>query len=330
VHRFRRFLEKTDHVIYHCERSVLLLSVVMMTVLVFLDVVQRTFSRPVGKTAAIFTYLASLFGDLSDASKAAIGSTWGPGIFWLFTAAFVISASHTGRTIYAKRKRARMGETKLELQIAPLPSLLLGLVVTGGIYAGIKVLLMVAPSGIAGAQKFALGFLVWSGFLGASLATRSNRHIVLDAVTKKIETRTRVWFSAIAGVLISMFCGLIVYLGAKKTVTEIIEWHESNGVIHVYEALPIPVWLVSIAIPLVFFLIGIRCLAYGFGELLYGPSLGSQEDVHGIDFKALSMAQDTEEEEQAKEAARLEEEKRKSNIIGEPSSDSAILLGEWE
>ena len=329
MHKLRRFMVRLDRLIYQAERGALLLSVFMMTLLVFLDVVQRTFSRPVGKTAKFVEFFLGIFSELSEETVQSIYSFWGPGLFWLLATAFMVSGAHTGRTIYAKRRAEARGEEKKDVNVAVVPGIILGLIIAACLYGGIKLLVILAPSGISGAQKFALGFLVWSGFLGASLATRANRHIVLDAVKKKIETRTRIWYSAIGGIVTFCFCGLVFYLGAHKTVVEIIEWHESNGVIHVYEALPIPVWIVSLAIPLFFLLIGVRSLVFGFEELLYGPSLAESEDVHGIDFQALAGAGLDEEQ------IRLQEEKRqreieRSHLYGRPTSDAAMLTGEWQ
>lgn len=329
MHKLRRLMGAVDRLTYQVERWALLVSVFMMTVLVFLDVVQRTFSRPIGKTAKFIEFFLGLFGELSAATTQSIQTFWGPTLFWGFATLFIVSGAQTSRTIYAKRRAEKRGEPTQEIKVALMPGVVLGCLITAGLYGGIKLLIVLAPSGISGAQKFALGFLVWSGFLGASLATRSSRHIVLDAVKKKLDTRTRIWYSALGGLLVFIFCGLIFYLGAHKTITEIIEWHESNGVIHVYEALPIPVWVVSIAIPLFFGLIGVRSLVFGFEELLYGPSLMESEDMHGIDFQAL--AQDGSDSEEARlEKERRDAERKRANIFGQPSSDSPMLTGEWQ
>lgn len=330
MHNFRRFLHKADGIIYRGERALLLFSVVMMTVLVFLDVVQRTFSRPVGKTSKILAWVLKIGADVSAETQKALETTWGPLLFWFLFGLFLISATHTARTLYAKRRLEASGKGTDGLSVAFLPGLVLGIFITACMYGGIQLLLWAAPSGIAGAQKFALGFLVWSGFLGASLATRSNRHIVLDAVKKKVDTDTRIWFSAIGGLLVGVFCSLIGYLGAKKTITEIIEWRESGGVIHVFETLPIPVWTVSMAIPIFFFLIGLRSVAHGFGDLLYGESLAEQPDALGIDFKALEEEALRSDEEVKEMDAPGDLGTPKVHLYGKPSSDAPMLIAGWE
>ncbi len=89
-------------------------------------------------------------------------------------------------------------------------ALFLGL--TGFVYG----LLLVFPSSVPGAQKFALGFMLWSGMLGASLATRTRRHIILDPIKKKLDAATLKPFSLIGGVLTFLFCAYLSLLGVMQ------------------------------------------------------------------------------------------------------------------
>jgi len=51
--------------------------------------------------------------------------------------------------------------------------------------------------------------LIWSAFLGASLATRARRHIVIDVVTKSISRRSRAWASVAASVVAAGLCATL-------------------------------------------------------------------------------------------------------------------------
>lgn len=282
MHAIRKLLLALDRVAYAIERVVLLVSVFLMTSLIFADVVQRTFSRPIGKTETVLLGILGLFGPVSDATNALVMSTLGPSVFVGAGLALVVAASHAGRTARAERANqdtASVGFAK---------SAAIGVAVYAGLAASVKLLLVVAPSGIPGAQKLALGLLVWCGFLGASVAAREKRHIVLDAVKKKLEPQTRAYFSFIGGILTALVCGFLGWMSLSKTTSMIREWAESGGTIHRFESVPIPEWLVTIALPIVFFLIALRFFAQGTAELLFGAPLHVSTEEHGVNLAALA------------------------------------------
>ena len=78
----RRTANKVDDVVFKVERLLLLVCLAAMTVLVSLDVVQRTFSRPVGKTEGAL--LAVFYTAPTDAQVAFVTGTLGPVLFGLF------------------------------------------------------------------------------------------------------------------------------------------------------------------------------------------------------------------------------------------------------
>lgn len=283
MHQLRRILVGLDRAVFAAERGVLLFSVVMMIALVFADVVQRTFSRPVGKTAQLILWV---LGDVAQETEARVGETIGPLVFWALTVVIMVAATQSARNFALKR---REGESRN----APFPpSIPVGVALTLAIFGVIRLLLWAAPSGIPGAQKMALGFLVWSGFIGASLAVRARRHIFLDAVKKKLTPDVAPWFSAAGALLTSSFCFFLAYMGGKKAATEIAEWSASGGVIHMYESVPIPTWTVTLAIPVTLAVLSARFLFAGLGELVFGAPLRAGADEHGIDFEALQGQSD--------------------------------------
>ena len=281
MHSLRRTLLKIDAGVFAVERLLLVVAVFFMTSLVFLDVVQRSFSRPVGKTASFLLTVMSWFASPTPQQRAAIEQTVGPWIFALGALLLCIAATQAARAMQ------REGTTSAAPGFGR--SAVIGTAIFVGLVGVVQLLLFIAPSGIPGAQKFALGFLVWSGFLGASLATRSQRHIVLDAVRKKLSPDVRPVVLFIGSLFTTVFCWLLAYLSAGKFVTEVREWAESDGVIHVYESVPVPVWLTTVALPICFLTIGTRFLFHGVSALLFGESLVAKADEHGIDFQALEQ-----------------------------------------
>lgn len=275
----RRVAGKVDDVIFLVERVLLAVCLSMMTVLVSLDVIQRTFSRPVGKSEALL--LSLLYTEPTAEQTAFVTGTLGPLVFGLATLLFCVLAAHSSRSIAAERAKA------------PAPgfgkSALIGAAVLLGGFAFVKGLLYLFPSSVPGAQKFSLGFMLWSGLLGASMATRARRHIVLDPIKKKLDPQALKLYSLLGGVVTFGFCALLGVLGVMQVAEQIHEWSGGGGV-GVYDALPIPLWVTTLAIPISFFVMAARFLAQGISDFVWGPPTGGA-DAHGIDLEALEKEQ---------------------------------------
>jgi TRAP-type C4-dicarboxylate transport system permease small subunit len=276
LNELKKLAGKVDDAVYRAERVLLLISLAMMTLLVSLDVIQRSFSRQVGKTESFL--IAVLYGDAATTDQIAfVTGTLGPIVFSLFCLVFFTLAAHSSRSIAAERA----GAVK--------PGFGRSAVIGVGLFIGavvfVKGLLFVFPSSVPGAQKFALGFMLWSGLLGASLATRTRRHIILDPIKKKLDDQTLKPFSLIGGIVTFVFCALLTALGLKQLTDQIVEWASGDGV-GVFDALPIPQWVVTLAVPVTFGVMALRFLAQGIHDFKWGPPKGGV-DAHGIDLDAL-------------------------------------------
>lgn len=275
----RKAVDKLDDVVLTIERGLLLLSLSMMTVLVTLDVIQRTFSRPVSKTS---TLILGLLSNPSADTRAFVTDTLGPWLFNLGSLLFVMLAAHSARSIKAEREKK------------PLPGLVMSLAVGAGVWVGlaafIKGLLWVFPSSVPGAQKFALGFMLWSGMLGASVATRERRHIVLDTVKKKLDEKMGNLFSLLGGLAVFAFCGLLTWLALVQLQHEYVLWRDGDGV-GVFDALPIPRWIVTLSLPVTFGTMAFRFLGAGVRDFVWGPPKGGV-DAHGVDMEQLAKEAD--------------------------------------
>ena len=276
MHAFRKAVERLDTAVYKIERGLLLACVSGMTILIFLQVVQRSFSRDVGKSTEM---LAALVGKLSgtpwsEATMAAVD----PWFFWGFAVVFLSFAVH------ASRRNRGAGADAASFAQSVAIAIALTLVARGGIYL-MRTLL---PTGVPGAQKFSLGLLVWAGLLGATIITRTRGHIVIDAVKKKMGDDVIGVVSLASGTLTAGFCGVIVWLGAAKAWAEYLEWVESEHLIALlYESAPIPQAVVTAALPVCFGLIGIRFFAQGISDFVWGPPLPKSETGDVIELDAL-------------------------------------------
>lgn len=92
--------------------------------------------------------------------------------------------------------------------------------------------------------------VLWVGFMGASLATRENRHITVDALTKFFP---HTWKVA-SDILVSLFSifvgGIFIWASMQFVLTEF----ESKSIAF----LGIPFWVVELVIPIGFLMITLR------------------------------------------------------------------------
>ena len=262
-----------DDAVARVERALILACVAGMTVLVGADVAQRTFSRPIGKCAELLAWIGA---------TSAPNATAGDALFEAVAVAIFVAAAHAARQVKAERQKA------------PSPRLLgsaaLGLAIAAAVFGAVHALLWAFPSSVPGAQKFALGLMLWAGMLGASQATRERRHIVLDLVTKKLDADAVKPFALLSGLTAAIFCAFVAYLGAVQLAGEVHEWatHDNVGV---YESLPIPTWISTLSIPASFALMAARFAVYAVRDFREGPPKLTSE---GVDLDALERGVATE------------------------------------
>lgn len=275
MNSLRTTVDKLDDAVLAVERVLLLLTLSLMTLLVSLDVVQRTFSRPVSKTA---TVILGFMSNPSLETRTLVIEKIGPWLFMLGSLLFVILAVHSSRSIKAERLKT------------PRPGVGLSVGIGLGLWAGlggfIQGLLAVFPSSLPGAQKFSLGLMLWSGMLGASIATRQRRHIILDTVKKGLDEKMGRLFSLVGGVVTFLFCALFTVLALTQLHDEFSLWRDGDGV-GVFDALPIPKWVVTLALPVTFGTMALRFLGAGVRDFVWGPPTGGV-DAHGVDMEQLA------------------------------------------
>lgn len=288
MNSLRKTIDRLDDVVLSIERVLLLVTLSLMTVLVTLDVVQRTFSRPVSKTATLI--LGFMTAPSAETQKLVI-ETVGPWVFNLGSLLLVVLATHSARAIKAEKLSKPLPSF--------LPSIGIGVAVWAGLAGFVQALLYFFPSSLPGAQKFSLGLMLWSGMLGASIATRQRRHIILDTVKKSLDAKMGNLFSLIGGVVTFGFCALLTVLALIQLQGEYVLWRDGDGV-GVFDALPIPRWLVTLALPVTFGTMAFRFLGAGVRDFVWGPPVGGV-DAHGVDMDQL--AKEAEQVAVAKEGA---------------------------
>ena len=96
--------------------------------------------------------------------------------------------------------------------------------------------------------------LLWLGLLGALAASRDNKHISIDVLTRLLPERLQLYSHLFTALFTASVSGLIAYHSARFVLSEFEE--------HTMAVAGIPAWCFEVIIPLTFALIALRYLLH--------------------------------------------------------------------
>lgn len=236
LERFRAI----DKLYYRAEKAVVVASFLVMSLVVFLDVVHRTANSDSGLTERTLGRLAP-----ESASRG-----------WL--AALVLGLVFFGIFYVAARTAQR--EPPLSKGTSALVAG--GLVV--GLYAAVRAFLWILPSGLIWAQTLALVLTLWVGFLGASMATHDLKHLKVDAAEKLVPPAAKRYVESFAQTLTALGCLALSVLGVIFCADWYGQWHDGGGT---FGGFQLPKWIAFAVLPLSFGSMGLRFLAQAVARL---------------------------------------------------------------
>jgi TRAP-type C4-dicarboxylate transport system permease small subunit len=134
--------------------------------------------------------------------------------------------------------------------------LLTGLLGLGGVQVIGRNLL---ASGMFWADELLQHMVLWLGFLGASLATRDQRHLSIDVLARLLPGRWRAWLGLLVDVAALLICVLLTqaawgFVRSEATVGAVLTFG-------------VPTWLAQSIIPLGFCSIAWRFALHGLATL---------------------------------------------------------------
>jgi TRAP-type C4-dicarboxylate transport system permease small subunit len=94
--------------------------------------------------------------------------------------------------------------------------------------------------------------VLWLGLIGATVATRNNRHIRIDLLTKFFKRNTHRLIQSVIGQISAWTCLVVAWYGFK--------WIQMDYVDGMTSFVGVPAWTLEIIIPATFALIGLRYL----------------------------------------------------------------------
>jgi TRAP-type C4-dicarboxylate transport system permease small subunit len=103
--------------------------------------------------------------------------------------------------------------------------------------------------------KLALDFMIWGGFLGASITSAKGTHLKAEAFEKLWPKSLKPAVETLSELLTTAFCGGMAYLSIRYVAAS----HEMG---EVGVVTGVPLWVSQAVIPLTFSLMTLRHLAY--------------------------------------------------------------------
>ncbi len=128
----------------------------------------------------------------------------------------------------------------------------------------VQVLLRFFDMGIPWAEELARYLLVWTGFMGASIATRQRRHLKVDVLPRLLDNKPdiKAYVVRLASLISAGFCFFLVWLSYDFIANTVRSGRMSNSMKF------LPIWVIQLSIPVTLFIMACRFLGQTFGELV--------------------------------------------------------------
>ncbi|MCA9699677.1 MAG: TRAP transporter small permease [Myxococcales bacterium] len=289
-----RALERLNHVVFQVERAIVVVSLLVMSVVVFLSVAHRRYADP---DSVLADKIAKMLGaERGDETWQALQGVAGPlSLVLLGGLVYLGFRTASRRPLWGPgREKAPHGEPRPHLQclLYTVITLLVswGLMVllfgTGSISQSECIELRLAgdysfacgrfPSGLNWAQPFALILTLWVSFIGASMATKENLHLKVEAVQHALPEKLQRISGLISGLLTAVFCLLLAYLAWSWSMDKYEEWQLYDGLGGLHDGIDIPQFLSFLVVPVAYVVMTARFVGLGVlsmrGELEKTPA----------------------------------------------------------
>jgi len=260
--------KKIDRMVFRGERGVVVVSLMVMSVVVFLDVVYRTFAGDENKGVTAFVKFLSYFGgtiERGDPTYLSLES-WFPYVLWV---AFV------GLGVLGIRTAGRR-----EKMVLP-KALLFSTVGVAAVYGLIRLFLVLAPNGLVWAQNLALVLTLWVGFLAASMCTHENKHLKVEAAQRAIPEKFKPYVVFLSSLFSAAVCFGLMWVAVRYVLHRHNDFIQSEGRGGTVDGLGLPLYQAMAVLPLSFFTMTVRFTARGIFAL--GGELPETPSIEGLD-----------------------------------------------
>lgn len=246
--------KRIDYAVYRAERAVVVGSLLLMSLVVFLDVVHRSFSGEESKLAMVIAKLAGWVGiDVPAGSpthdQLAAASPW------------ILLVGFSALAYFGIRSTKRA--TPVAAPVAAVAAVA-GVLVAYGL---VRLLLVLVPNGLIWSQDLALVLTLWVGFVGASMCTYENRHLRVEAAGKLLPPSLRPLVGFVSGVFTALVCAALLWVSLRYVAFHRQEWVATEGQGGLFPGMSLPKWVGFLALPVAFGFMAVRFFVKALGAL---------------------------------------------------------------
>lgn len=247
----KELLRKVDKKIYQIERAFVGYLFLAMSVVVFVDVLHRVFSREPGRLSVFFAHLAGIHH---------------PEQFEVFLSPLITVTTTLLVSYFAIKTHNKNKKNVITKKQLLLKSIFAAIVAIGFTQGFIRV----DPQGVIWAPYFGLICLLWVGFIGASMATHTNQHLLLEMGEKLWPQKFLPAVRTFAHIVVGIFVLTIAYLGMLSVIEHLHDW-QSGPQAGLIPSIDWPKWVVYLVIPYSFLMMTLRFFGLGFRILETAP-----------------------------------------------------------
>jgi TRAP-type C4-dicarboxylate transport system permease small subunit len=128
------------------------------------------------------------------------------------------------------------------------------------------------PSGMIWSQTLALVLMIWVAFFGAGIATSENKHLKVDAAERLFHGDAKRWVGATSHVVAALGTGALCALALSFCRYQYAIWDETGGAGGDFEGLPFPKFVAFSVLPLELGVMSLRFLSNSFTAVRTAPS----------------------------------------------------------
>ncbi len=147
-------------------------------------------------------------------------------------------------------------------------------------FVALKVFVVVLPNGLVWSKTLGLVLMLWTGLIGASLATHERRHLALDLGSKLWPAKWLPIIQGVGNVVTAVFCAILAVLAVISIKAHFGDWQDTDGAGGIYPDLPVPKWIAFLVMPLGFGLMAARFVAQAIES--FGGKVEQDDAMHMI------------------------------------------------
>ncbi len=251
-------LRKLNYAVYLIERFVVVACLLVMAIVVFLDVVHRTFAGEANKFAEVGIKVAGLFGSLPAQGAPEYASAAEELSRWLSAASpYVLTITFIWLGYFGIRS------AKLVKPIAPPLALAYATAGLVAVYGLIEVLVWAMPNGLIWSQPMALVLTLWVGFMGASMCTYERKHLKVEAVQRFVPIRYKPMLGFVANLATTVACLFLFWVSLRYVLYNYGEFVQTQGRGGTFKGWDVPRYQGFAVLPLAFAIMSARFLGRG-------------------------------------------------------------------